>query len=465
MLQLLLSTPVVLSLLALAFRSKAFNKATLAFFAVFYFFCCLFLVVHPVPASSYFAVDGLNSIFLLLQSVVFLAALLYSIAFLTESGLTEEWQAYYTALMLLFAFCLTGLTLTTHLGLFWVFLEATTLVTTPFIFAEKKRTSLEAAWKYIFICSLGITFAFIGIILLSLGAKSVESLSFPDLYRQATEINSFWLSMAFVFLLVGFGTKAGLAPLHSWLPDAHSEAPPPVSALLSGALLNGALLGILRMLELMNRAGLGQYPRLLLICMGLMSLVICSVYTLKAVNYKRMLAYSSVEHIGIATLAFGVGGAAVLPGLLHLVGHSLAKASLFLSSGNIHHRYKTRDIAGVTGVLSSDPGTGRLWIAGFLMLSAFPPSPLFYSEFLLLKEMLVQRLYIPALMTALLLTLILLSMGSVVFRMAFGGNSSAKAEHSGYLFLIPQIILLAAAAAAGFIPSEFYAFLSRGVFL
>jgi hydrogenase-4 component F len=239
-----------------------------------------------------------------------------------------------------------------------------------------------------------------------------------------------WLRAAFVFLLVGFGTKMGLAPMHTWLPDAHSESPSVVSALLSGALLNCAFLGILRAHQVLAAAGEADFARGLLVGFGLISMAVAGVFILGQADYKRMLAYSSVEHMGILALGVGLGGGAIFGAMLHAVNHSLTKGMLFLLAGNILAAYRTKSAADVRGLSRALPLTGALWVAGFLAITGTPPFGPFLSELTILRSALDQGRSGVAAAYLLLLAVIFAGMATTVLRMA-QGSSSRPAAPSG----------------------------------
>jgi hydrogenase-4 component F len=445
MLILLLAGPAVLALLLLGFRSRLLNRIVLVLTGAGHLAlagCSFAGILGPATLAPWFRMDSLNGFFLLITSIVFLCAAVYNAAYMPHSSTSALRQSVHSALILVFLSCLSGVLLTTHLGLLWVFLEATTLASAPLIFLERSRSSLEATWKYIFICSIGISFAFAGLVLLSFSARGPGSLFLDDLMAGAAGLDLFWLKLAFAFLAVGLGTKAGLAPVHGWLPDAHSEAPSPVSALLSGALLNAAFYALMRTTDLMNAAGGQDLTRVILLLMGFLSLFVCAVFTLRSRHFKRMLAYSSVENIGIACIALSFGPAALGIVLLHLLSHSLAKAGLFLTSGNIHLQMKTREIGSVTGLVRSDPLTGALWIAGFLAVSAVPPFPAFFSELAVMKGLLAGSPILFAIF-CLLLGMILFGMGRNILQMSFGtpppGSEPGCRSPLSYA---PQILLL-----------------------
>ena len=316
----------------------------------------------PAELGGLLAPDALGVLFLVLASLLFLAASVYAMHYLREEErigvhtnildhgrFTNAPERRFTACLCFFLGAMTLVTITPHMGAQWVGIEATTLSSAQLIYFHRHKRSLEATWKYLIICSVGIALALLGNILLSVAFHGAEGATGAAdgmdqvgwFVRNAGLAEPTWLKAAFVFLLVGYGTKMGLAPLHNWLPDAHSQAPSLVSALLSGALLNCAMLGMLRGHQIMLAAGLGELSGGMLMFFGLLSLLIAAIFIVGQGHYKRMLAYSSVEHMGILALGIGVGGVAVPGAMLHAVCHSLTKCMLFLLSGNILARYHT----------------------------------------------------------------------------------------------------------------------------
>ena len=245
-------------------------------------------------------------------------------------------------------------------------------------------------------------------------------LTIDDLVAHATSLNPLWLKAAFLLFLVGYGTKMGLAPLHTWLPDAHSEAPSVVSALLSGVLLNCAFLTILRTHSLLSAAHLAAFSSDLLVLFGLISMAVAAVFILGQTDFKRMLAYSSVEHMGILSLGIGIGGVATFGAMLHTVNHSLTKAMLFLAAGNILALYRTKSTTRVCGVLRTLPITGVLWLAGFLAIVGSPPFGPFLSELTILKGVLDAGRPAVAVAYLLALAIVFIGMATIFLRMAYG---------------------------------------------
>jgi hydrogenase-4 component F len=389
--------------------------------------------VPPGPAlGGWLAEDALGRLFLTLTSLLFLASSFYAVAYLSgerdqshadvEEGFlfSNAREASFTGCLLLFLAAMTLVTLSQHLALLWVAVEATTLASAPLIYFHRHHRSLEATWKYLLICSVGIALALLGIFFLAVASSSpgtkTVSLVLKDLLSDAPHLNPLWLKAAFVLMLVGYGTKMGLAPFHTWLPDAHSEA----SALLSGALLNCAFLGILRIHQICVASGLGDFSERLLLVLGLLSMAVAAVFISGQTDYKRMLAYSSVEHMGILAVGVGLGGAGLFGAMLHVINHSLTKVMLFMVAGNLLAVYQTKTSTNVAGALQVLPVSGLLWVLGFLAITGSPPFGPFLSEFTILKAALDQSRFFVATAYLVLLAIILAGMATPVLGMAQG---------------------------------------------
>src|SRR5205809_1558628 len=278
---------------------------------------------------------------------------------------------------------------TDNLGLMWVAIEGTTLATVFLVNLHNNKTGLEAAYKYLIISSVGIALAFLGTVLMyyaAAGQAAEIGLSWTALIGIAARLNPTVVKLAFAFVLIGYGTKAGLAPMHTWLPDAHSEAPAPISALMSGVLLNVGLYALMRFKAVADIAAGSEFTSAWLVRFGLLSLGIAAAFLISQRNYKRMLAYSSVEHTGIIALGLGFGGYwGMLGALLHMVNHALGKSMLFLLSGSILLKYRTTEIRGVRGLMKAAPWTGFAFLCGILALIGLPPFGPFVSEFIIFR--------------------------------------------------------------------------------
>ncbi len=399
----LLLVPAVAGLLALLLRSDQLRRALLVATALTHL-ALVAAVWRATPAAAptaWLRLDPVGTLVLGVTSVLFAVASIYAVGYLAhevraprpdieEDALFANGpEAVFTACLLFFLATMTLVTVSQNLGVLWVAVEATTLASAPLIFFHRHHRSLEATWKYLLICSVGIAVALLGNFFLafaaSFGPAGSGSLVLHELIAGAPGLHVRWLKAAFVLLLVGYGTKMGLAPLHTWLPDAHAEAPSVVSALLSGALLNCAFLGIVRAYQVLAAAGQRRFAGDLLIDIGLFSMALAAVFIVAQPDFKRLLAYSSVEHMGILAVGMGLGGGAVFGALLHLVNHSLAKGMLFLLAGNILAAYRSKSTAGVRGVGTALPVTAGLWVAGLLAITGSPPFGPFLSELVIVK--------------------------------------------------------------------------------
>ncbi len=424
----------------------------------------------PPVFSGWLALDAPGKLFLSITSLLFFASSFYAVGYLhreEQSGKQdlEEGFAFSNApeqifigSLLFFLATMTLVTLSQNMGLVWVAVEATTLSSAPLIYFHRHHRSLEATWKYLLICSVGIALALLGIFFLAVayaGRSGDTSLMLGDLLIRGGQMNPRWLRASFILLLVGFGTKMGLAPMHTWLPDAHSEAPSVVSALLSGALLNCAFLGILRAHQILAASGQLFFGQDLLTGFGLLSMGIAAIFVIRQPDFKRLLAYSSVEHMGILSLGVGIGGIGVFGSMLHAVNHSFAKAGLFLVAGNIMTSYKTKNFENVTGMLRTFPVSAVLWIAGFLAITGSPPFGLFISEFTILKAALAQGNYLLAAVYLAVLSLVFAAMTATCLRMTQGepdGTAPACNGESMVAILPPAVLLLMVLVLGVYIP-------------
>ncbi|MBP2678554.1 MAG: hydrogenase [Deltaproteobacteria bacterium] len=344
-----------------------------------------------------------------------------------------------------------------HLALQWVAVEATTLFSAPLIYLHGDRRGMEAAWKYLLICSVGIAFAFLGIIFLSRAAGDVP-LTYTALPLAAKRLDPRFLRLAFLFFLVGYGTKMGLAPMHTWLPDAHSQAPAPASAMLSGVLLNCALLSILRVAPAIP----GAYASPLLILFGLLSIAVPALLVAVQRDLKRLLAFSSIENMGIVVLGLGFGGAARPAALLHVLNHSMAKVLLFLVAGDLILRFGTQKIRHIHGILRETPLRGVLLFGGILAITGSPPFGAFWSEFGILVGGIAGGHLAVSLAYLVLLAILFGSFLMYGSGMAFGAGVPRKLAGPELWCLLPACVLLLVSLWMGLhVPAGLYKTLER----
>jgi hydrogenase-4 component F len=458
----LLLVPAVAALAALALRADAPRRTLLVGAAAAHAGLTVAAwVVLPAPAwGGWLALDALGRLVLAITSALFLVCALYAVGYLGREtpGVRRDVgegvpfdnapERVFTACLLAFLAAMTLVAVSQRFGLLWVAIEATTLASAPLIYFHRHHRSLEATWKYLLVCSVGIAIALLGTFFLAVAATPAGRAPLPlvvgDLVAGAAAVDPTWLRAALVLFVVGYGTKMGLAPLHTWLPDAHSEAPSVVSALLSGALLNCAFVGVLRLQQVCRAAGIDAFGRDLLVGFGLASMAVAAVFIAGQRDYKRMLAYSSVEHVGVLALGVGLGGAATFGALLHAVGHALAKAMLFLVAGNILAAYRSKSSADVRGMLHTVPVSGALWLVGLFAITGSPPFAPFLSELTILDAALTQGRTAVAVAFLVLLAVVYVGMTGVMLGMAQGTPPAGTAPRRETLSAIAPPALLAA---------------------
>ena len=436
MITLLMVLPLLAGLTSFLIKNDGRRRALLIISSALHLIITIgvFIVRPAIQPGAWFGLDALGLLFLGITSVLFMGASVYAVKYLSlekydpgedsEEGFifSNAPEPVFTGCLLLFLSAMTAVTTSRHLGMLWAAVEATTLLSAPLIYFHRHKRSLEATWKYLLICSVGIALALMGNLFLgAAGLRAGIGLDLESLLARAPALDPAWLKAAFLFLFVGYGTKMGLAPFHTWLPDAHSESPAVVSALLSGALLNCAFLGILRAVQICAGAGLTAFTGDVLILFGILSLMTAALFILGQRDYKRMLAYSSVEHMGILSLGVGLGGgAAVYGALLAALCHSLTKAGLFFISGLILAAYKTKNIAGVKGLIRRAPATGVLWLAGFFLITGTPPSGVFLGKFMILRAAIAGGHYAASAAYLFFLAVVFAGLGRIFLAMTLG---------------------------------------------
>jgi hydrogenase-4 component F len=353
------------------------------------------LVARPVP-GDYLLIDDLNVIFVVLTTFVAFTTSVFSASYIAhelEIGrLTPTYLRFYHAMYQLLMFSMNLALIANNIGLMWVAVELATLTTVLMVGIYRTHEALEAAWKYFILGSVGIGLALFGTILVYLAAQPVvgeglQAMTWTVLLDRSADFEAALLNVAFVFLLLGYGTKAGLVPLHAWLPDAHAEGPTPISAVLSGLILNVALYALLRFKVLLAANAEAVAPGPLMMIMGLISLLFAAFMLYRRRDIKRLFAYSSIEHIGIAAFAFGIGGPiASFAGLLHMTMHSLTKSAIFFAVGHIAQATGTQRMSEIRGLSVSHPALAAAFALCVVAIAGLPPFGIFASEFLLITS-------------------------------------------------------------------------------
>ncbi len=397
-----------------------------------------------------FFVDAFNVFLVTLTAFVAFTTSLFSRPYMRieahHGRLSPQRLRLYHSMFQLFTFTMLLTLLTNNVGILWVALEAATLTTVLLVSLYRTPASLEAAWKYFILCGVGIAQALFGTILLYFAAEKVlgpggTALLWTHLYEVKGDLEPTVLGLAFVFLLVGYGTKVGLAPLHNWLPDAHAEGPTPISAVLSGLLLNVALYAVVRAKVLVEGALGTNFGGNLMMGFGLLSVVVAAFLLSRQREVKRLFAYSSIEHMGLTTFAFGMGGPlATFAGLLHMTVHSLTKSAIFFAVGHAVQKSGTPIMKDIRGLIESNPAIGWALLLGSLAILGIPPFGVFASEFMLLTAAMHQEPWA----TPLLLISLGVAFAAILGKvqpMVFGASALPRLPHRPAL--IPVFLHLA----------------------
>lgn len=416
------------------------------------FLAAVSLLLAQTRPGTYFLIDDLNIVFIVLSTIIGFTTSVFSASYIgheLETGrLTPTNLRFYHAMYQVMMFGMNLALISNNIGLMWVAIELATLATIVMVGIYRTHEALEAAWKYFILASVGIAFALFGTILVYMAAQPVlgeglQSMTWTVLIAHVSRFDPALLNVAFVFLFLGYGTKVGLAPLHAWLPDAHAEGPTPISAVLSGLLLNVALYAILRFKMLMTLNSDAIAPGPLMVVVGLISVIFAAFMLYRRRDIKRLFAYSSIEHMGIIVFAFGMGGPlANFAGLLQMTMHSLTKSAIFFAVGHIAQTKGTQRIAEIRGLTVTHPVLGWVLVLGVIAIAGMPPLGIFMSEFLIVTSTFARE---PLLALALVLGL-LVAFGALMLRLqgvAFGEPiGSAVPSKASYLPIFAHLTLV-----------------------
>jgi hydrogenase-4 component F len=420
--------------------------------ALLTFAAALSLFIRKPETGPYILVDDLNIVFIVLNTFVAFTTSVFSASYIAhelEVGrLAPRQLRFYHAMYQILLFAMNLALVANNIGLMWVAIELATLTTVLMVGIYRTPEAIEAAWKYFILGSVGIALALFGTILVYMAARPVvgeglDGMVWTVLIAHVQAFDPAQLNLAFVFLMLGYGTKVGLAPLHAWLPDAHAEGPTPISAVLSGLLLNVALYAVLRFKLLLDGNSGAIAPGPLMAVLGLVSLVFAAFMLYRRRDIKRMFAYSSIEHMGIIAFAFGIGGPlANFAGLLHMIMHSLTKSAIFFTVGHIAQVKGTQKIADIRGLTVTHPLLGWSLVVGVFAIAGLPPLGIFMSEFLVVSSTFARAPWLAVPLAAGLL----IGLGALLLRlhgMAFGEPSGSTAPvRASYLPIVAHFGLV-----------------------
>ena len=462
--------PLMMAAIAMAAPSNRLRPWLLPLTAVVHFATVMLVLMRPdlMVTAKWLILDPPARIVLLVVSTLFLFCSFYTVGYLQYRK--ERSNRIFCACLLCFLGIMSIVVWSHHLGLMWVAIEASTLVTAPLIYFNRTQHSIEATWKYLMVGSVGIALALLGTFFLayaSLQAGLESTLVFEDVLQNAPYLSRPWLHAAFILLLVGYGTKMGLAPMHTWKPEVYGEVPGVVGAIFAGGVTSCAFLAILRIYQICLAAGENAYISQLLLFMGLFSMVVAGLFMVNQRDFKRMLAYSSVEHMGILALGLGIGGPALFGTMLHIVTNGMTKGVLFLSAGNIHRAYGSKSTDQVCGAMRRLPLSGALFLAGFLAITGSPPFGPFISEFAILNGAFTAGRFVTAGLFLLLLLVVFIGMGATVLKVV-QGRAPAEVRNTPYrdglLTAAPVVIFMGIVLLLGlYIPAPLNTLLNDAV--
>ncbi len=421
-------------------------------------FTAYVIFFREVGFSGYFAVDSLCLIFLSLLTVVTITTVIQSFVYLRKRNDTLAHRSYYMASLVFFIASMTGVFLSDHIGLMWVFAEATTLSIALLIYHERTPEAIEATWKYIFISTLGLSFSFIGILLLdlSLGGSVAEVFTFSGLSQALAAVpDKIMLQLAFILIVIGFSVKMGVFPLHTVCIDAHSVAPSPVSAMVSTSLMNVGFVAVFRFYMLLSGSSIVTWMNHVLMILGFLTVLVAAIYLVKVKNFKRLIAYSSIENMGLVAIAIAAGGIAWTAAILHLVIHTFVKSGIFYQMAQIIRVFKTKKVYLMGRYLDINPIGGIVMILAFIILSGIPPSGLFFTEFMIFSSLFSGGYAFVAVPVMLLLCFIIYTLAKYFFKTLFGPlepETFEQAEKISKWESVPQLILLILTLAISIYP-------------
>lgn len=452
---------LVLALLLFANKNKSLNTAMVALFVVLQ---CAFTYMSFVAKGEtmlYFKMDSLGLLLLLVLTIVSIPSLFHRYDYIYAESETPRTRGIYYGAMVLLVMALSLAYLSSHIAVTWIFVEITTLSASALVYHRRSAGSIEATWKYIFVCSISLVFVFIGILFLSiaLGSVAETNLTYEALTEIAPKLDTFWLKLAFVFIFSGYTAKFGLVPMYTAGIDAKDKAPTPAAGLFSSVLMNVGFVGVFRFYQILTHTQVQSWASHVMIISAVLSIFVATVYLLKVKNVKRMLAYSSIEHMGVVALGLAAGGIGYYAAILHLVLHTFAKSSLFLQIGHLYMVFKTKDIYQIGNYFKYNTAGAVFLLLAFVCVTAMPPSGLFVSEFLVFKSLFAANYIYVLVPVLIMLTFIIWALGKNIFKMLFTpveGFDASNIAKPSCIETVSQYVLMLLTVYLGICPPDFF---------
>ncbi|MGD9555408.1 MAG: proton-conducting transporter membrane subunit [Mangrovibacterium sp.] len=403
-------------------RNTAVNYLLLVIYlALLWFFSINELNDLNHTQFGFFKPDSLGVLMLLTISAVSIPAFWHGYRYIALHDETPKSRGLFFAAMVMLISACSMAYISNHIAVIWIFAEITTLSASALIYHHRNIRALEGAWKYVFICAISITFIYIGILFLSLAVKQagINDLSFDTLYAHASQLNPFWLKLAFLFIFTGFTAKLGLVPMYTAGIDAKDKAPAPAGALLASVLMNMGFIGVFRFYAVFSHTPLLKWAGTVMLFAAVLSVFVATVYMTRIKNIKRMLAYSGIEHMGLVVLGLACGGVGVYAAILHVVLHSFVKPSLFFQFNQVYRVYQSKSIYDMGSYFKYNKAGALVLLLGFFSATAMPPSGLFVSEFMIFQSLFEAHNILILALVLILLTMIIWGFGSNIFRLLF----------------------------------------------
>ncbi|MCK9617974.1 MAG: hypothetical protein M0R21_09100 [Lentimicrobiaceae bacterium] len=461
--ELLMYSGGILTLSAIAFfvRNKIVQVLAASLFLVLQWAFNTFLLFNQgVVLMNYFKADSLALIFITVLSITSIATVINSFVYFEKRKDKLLHRSVYLGSLIAFIGCMTGVFIAGNIFVMWILAEATTLCIAILIYHERHIESIEATWKYVFVSTIGLSFSFIGILLLDIAATGFggNNLLFSKLANQAINIdNALLFQISFLMILIGFSVKMGVFPLHTVCIDAHSVAPSPVSAMISTSLMNVGFVALFRFYFIFAKTSLAGWIDHVLLIVGFLSILVAAVYMIKVKNYKRLIAYSSVEHMGLSAVGIAMGGVGCFAVILHLILHSFTKAGIFFQVAQFIRMFKTKRIYGAGEYFRMNPFGGIVVLMAFFLILGIPPSGMFFTELMIFKAMIAGGYLWLCCIILLLMCFIIWIFGKNILKILFQPVSDsvrAHAEKISFWESVPQFVLLVLALYIGIHPPE-----------
>ena len=392
----------------------------------------------PPEYNGYLVLDSLGLIFLSVFSLLFVMVSIFMLGYFRQE---QRNGRIFTACLLLLLSTMTLVSVSYHFGLLWVAIETTTLFSAALISFHRTRESLDATWKYLLVCSVGIALALMGTFFLAIAAHDQHTLLLPTLLNESSSLTVNWLKLSVIFLLVGYGCKMGLAPMHSWKPEAYGQSTGMVAVLMAGGVTQCSFLALVRVSQLCSRTGLSDFYASMLFVTGALSLIVAAVFLLGQNNIKRSFAYSSIEHMGILILGLGLGGIGLFGALFHMITNALAKVVMFLTAGSIAQKFGSSRSENVRGIIKTYPVTGIFLILALFAGTGFFPFATFHSELIILNSAVMAKQYVLAGIFVLTLMMIFIALARTVLDVVYGPPTAPVSSRKENIFMNSAIVL------------------------